>query len=511
MNGFNIVSLFVNQATLHPGRLAIADKNGTITFGELLQSVQSQAAEFERRGLKAGDRVLVFVPMSRELYVQVLALFYMGATAVFMDEWVSIARLNLCCRIANCKGFIAPWKFRWLARFLSSDIRSIPLWFKAKASGASSNKPPRTIDATCETALITFTTGSTGTPKAAKRTHHFLQVQFNALMEKIQPEEGDVDMPVLPIVLMLNLGCGVPSVIANWKSSKPQTLQPEVLWQQMEKAGVNRITSSPYFLLRISQYVNEKKLDTSRFRKLFTGGAPVFPNEASVYKKAFPHTQINIVFGSTEAEPISSIEATDLIALEKTALKKGLPVGHVHRTAHVRIVVWKDQTLNIHSEAELDAITLNPGEVGEIVVSGEHVLREYFNNDEALKRNKIFVGNTCWHRTGDSGFLDENNQLFLTGRCKYLRQHNGELLSPFLIENRMQYLPGIVCGTIVYKGDKAIMVVQAQEEQNQQSTRSLLQQAGLAMDEIVIVSEMPKDKRHFSKIDYEALVEKINT
>jgi hypothetical protein len=74
----------------------------------------------------------------------------------------------------------------------------------------------------------------------------------------------------------------------------------------------------------------------------------------------------------------------------------------------------------------------------------------------------------------------------------------------------MQHLPGIVCGTIVYQGDKAIAVVQAQKDQNEQSTRSTLEHAGLAMDEIVIVSEMPKDKRHFSKIDYEALVENLS-
>lgn len=510
MDGFNIASLFMEQARKHPERLAIADKQGTITFSQLASQVQAQAAAFERKGLKAGDRVLVFVPMSRELYVHVLALFYMGATAVFMDEWVSISRLNLCCKIAQCRGFIAPWKFRWLARFLSSDIRRIPLWFSSAVPSVHETKAIKQIDQSCDTALITFTTGSTGTPKAAKRTHHFLRVQFNALMEKIQPEEGDVDMPVLPIVLMLNLGCGVPSLIPDWKSGKPQLLDPKRIWAQMQAVGVNRITSSPYFMLRMSQFFSSQGISTLHFRKLFTGGAPVFPNEAAEYRKAFPSAQINIVFGSTEAEPISSIDADSLVAQETVALKKGLPVGEVHSAATVRIITWKDDALQLSSEEELHALMLPQGEVGEIIVSGEHVLREYYNNEEALKRNKIFIGNACWHRTGDSGFIDENGKLFLTGRCKYMRTRNGELVSPFLIENRMQYLPGIVCGTVVHLNHKSIIVVQPQEEQNEKSTKSLLEQAGLAMDEIMIVDEMPKDKRHFSKIDYEALLEKIS-
>jgi hypothetical protein len=63
----------------------------------------------------------------------------------------------------------------------------------------------------------------------------------------------------------------------------------------------------------------------------------------------------------------------------------------------------------------------------------------------------------------------------------------------------LQYLPGIVCGSIVFKADNAITVGQAKEEQNEQSILSSLEQARLAIDDIVIAKEIPKDKRHFPK------------
>ncbi|NJM17110.1 MAG: hypothetical protein HC896_18550 [Bacteroidales bacterium] len=71
------------------------------------------------------------------------------------------------------------------------------------------------------TALITFTTGSTGTPKAADRSHAFLKEQFNALLDEIKPSANDVDMPVLPIVLFVNLGVGCTSVIADFNVAEP--------------------------------------------------------------------------------------------------------------------------------------------------------------------------------------------------------------------------------------------------------------------------------------------------
>ena len=97
---------FHAAAIMNSNRLAIADEYSQVTFDELRHKIENAHSLFMERGLKSGDRVLVFVPMSIDLYISVLALFQMGCTAVFIDEWAKIDRLKKSCQIADCKGFI---------------------------------------------------------------------------------------------------------------------------------------------------------------------------------------------------------------------------------------------------------------------------------------------------------------------------------------------------------------------------------------------------------------------
>src|SRR5690606_10354457 len=191
-NSFNIVGLFIHNAESYPNKTAIWDKNGDkITFSALAQQVRQTANYFRQKGIQRGDRVLLFVPMSIDLYRNVLALFYLGATIVFVDQWSKIDRLDTCCQMANCKAFVGSWKAH-LLRFFSKGIRQIPIKLGWSYSGAENDKMCQTLSE--DAALITFTTGSTGTPKAALRTHGFLYEQFKALEEEIRAKPLDADI-----------------------------------------------------------------------------------------------------------------------------------------------------------------------------------------------------------------------------------------------------------------------------------------------------------------------------
>ena len=493
----NISTLFLNAAKAYPERIAIVDTAGFIDYAQLEKEVQQTAAYFQKKGIEKGDRVLVFVPMSIDLYRIVLALFHCGATAVFLDEWVSKKRMELCCEIANCKGFIGVFKARIFALF-SKELRKIPI--KLKMRGMLDNAGKLVDVNTEDTALITFTTGSTGRPKAADRTHGFLKEQFDALLDEIEPQVEDVDMPVLPIVLFMNLGVGCTSVIADFKMSKPEKMEVDAIVNQMKVNRVNRITSSPFFITKLAEKATNHAKVYAQIEKIFTGGAPVFPEHAMLYKKAFPQTAINIVYGSTEAEPISSIRAQKLIE-RKTELSRGLPVGETYHKADVRIIEIKDDPIPAASEEEFNALSLPAGKTGEIVVSGAHVLKKYFNNEVAFAANKIIVGDTIWHRTGDSGHF-ENDQLFLTGRCKQLIEHNGQLLSPFIIENQLQEMDGVDMGTLLQIGDDLVLVIEANRN-DEFFTSHIEQFASVNYDtQHVHYCKIPRDPRHNSKIDY---------
>ncbi len=446
---------------------------------------------------------MVVVPMSDHLYRIVLALFRIGAVAVFLDEWVSIKRMNDCCKLAGCKAFIGTSKGLVLS-WIVSGLRKIPLHL-----GLHYDKKnevilfPETTEN--DAALITFTTGSTGIPKAAIRTHKLLFGQFQALIPLIKPKRDEVSMPVLPIVLLLNLGAGVTSVIADYKSSKPSSLEPGKIIGQIKEYGVNTIIASPFFVKRIAQHLIDKQLKLDGINKIFTGGAPVFPAEANVYKSAFAETDIQIVYGSTEAEPISSVGVKNLIAKAENVLFQGLYVGKPEACTTVKIIGITNENILAASIKDVENLEVLTGETGEIIVTGKHVLTDYLNNPDALNRNKIFVGNQCWHRTGDSGYLDADGNLFLTGRCSSLIEPEGKCISTFVYENHFQTINGVEAGTVMIWKNKLIAVIELSDSRQKENVKNAVYLISNGLENIIFINKIPRDPRHNSKVDYEKL------
>jgi acyl-CoA synthetase (AMP-forming)/AMP-acid ligase II len=508
---FNIVDLFFEAAGKYPGQMAIIDKKRQVTFSELELQVHDTAYYFLKKGIQQGDRVLVFVPMSTDLYRIVLALFKIGATAVFLDEWVNRKRMEECCKITQSHAFIGTTKAR-IFSFLSPGIRKIPIQLGTKFIPVIKNNLAEATVHSDHTALITFTTGSTGTPKAAKRTHGFLRQQFKVLAETINPQPGETSLPVLPVVLLINLAAGCTSLITGFKSGKPRSMNADKILHQIIFYKVSTIVASPFFIKQLAKCAINQEVQLPSLKKIFTGGAPVFSTEAILYKQAFPKTAIEIVYGSTEAEPISSISVEELI--KEKALARGLNVGKPDPNTEVKIISLKNGSITCDDESSFQKLILKAGSVGEIIVSGAHVLDAYFNNEKALKENKIFVGNKCWHRTGDSGFQIPDGTLFLTGRCSTLIHLHNKIIAPFLFENYFQSIDGVEAGTIIEKEGNIIAVIECIPGFNKKKITKLLQKINeplLPLDTIKWISKMPRDPRHHSKNDYDKLKHLITT
>jgi len=406
--------------------------------------------------------------------------------------------MEICCRIARCRAFAAGNKIRVLS-FLSRELREIPIKIGTKLKPEQRILDQVEVMDLDDTALITFTTGSTGTPKAANRTHGFLNEQFKALLQEINPKPSDIDMPVLPIVLLCNLAVGATSVIAGFNPRKPAKMKTGKVVNQILKSKVNRITASPFFFDQISSFLFPKKGTLPKIEKIFTGGAPVFPNQVKNYQKVFLNATINIAYGSTEAEPISLIEGKDLLKQEEEIVKKGLCVGKLHSEIELKIIKIVEGVIETE-EDDLSEIELEKGDIGEIVVSGNHVLTSYFNNEKALKRNKIFTQNKVWHRTGDSGRI-ENEKLYLLGRSSQLIKNQNSYLSPFVYEYIIINYLGFSCGTVLDMDNVITLII----ESDAKSPKIIPSQI-LKYDSIIYLKKIPRDPRHYSKIDYPKLI-----
>ena len=503
MEEMNCVQHFFDAAKNFPDHQAIIAEGNSISYADLKGEVIATVRYFEAMGIRSGDRVLVFVPMSVDLYRIVLALFSMGATAVFLDEWVSKKRLEMCCKIADCTGFIGITKAHIL-RFFSKELRAIPVKLKIRHSFKSDKQFELFSPTIDHTALITFTTGSTGTPKAANRTHAFLIAQFEAIKHKIKPEPTDVVMPVLPIVLFINLGVGSTSVIYRYKSTKLSSIHPKDVFDLMKKHAVNQLISSPSFVTSLANYAIQNSDSPSSLTTIYTGGAPVFPREARRFEKAFPTSKIEIIYGSTEAEPISAVPVEELISSE--GKRNGLLVGFPDSSAEVKIIPFRDEVIEVGITDELELCP--KGEIGEIIVAGNHVLTAYFNNPEALRRAKIWHGLKMYHRTGDSGYFDERGRLFLVGRSTQTIEVEGKVIYPFIFEDELQQIEHIRRGTILRRNKQVYVVVELDNQAKKVEVENGLRMS-FEMKFNLVFSEIPLDRRHHGKIDHEALIKKL--
>jgi len=198
----NVLSPFLRQASAHPDKLAIIDgKNRQISYREFDKKSQALAAYFTRSGIKAGHRILLAVSVTLDLYVTMAALWRLGAVIVFPEPALGLSGLKHAVNIAQPDGIVTAGKFRALP-WISSPVRHIKHKVKLPAS-----YPPAAyenhIGSADDAALISFTSGSTGLPKAIIRSHKFLLAQNRCLEPLIgQATSDDIDLVAFPVFVM---------------------------------------------------------------------------------------------------------------------------------------------------------------------------------------------------------------------------------------------------------------------------------------------------------------------
>lgn len=498
----NIVQLFISAAGSNANGIAFIEGNRKITYAQLLQQVQATAAYHIKNGIDKDDKVLVFIPMKTKLYVIVLALLYIGACPVFLDEWVSISRLKECLKTVPCKAIVAEKKLLFVSLFISPLRKLIKLGSTVQYSLKIMNEPIPTWPG--NTALVTFTTGSTGIPKAANRTHSFLNAQRNAL-HPLLAEAYQITLTLLPVVVLLNLSLGKTNVLPVKKIAVSNAGSVNYALQLIQRHCIKSIIASPAIMIAIAKGMIQHRIATS-IGQVITGGGPVFPDEAQIMINGFPQADASVVYGSTEAEPISIINMKDLVCTAaETMQSKGLPVGVLHSDIRIAIILYTTDSIPDQSIDEWEKQQLRFGNSGEIIVSGPHVLQAYLNNNAAQRQNKFFVNETLWHRTGDEGMLDEKSNLYFRGRCTEIINYGEHIIYPILNAWLLQQKVAVQEAAILLMNNKLLLVLEQKNKLLQAQIIAAIQGTSLEGATICYLPSMPKDKRHNTKIDYEKL------
>ena len=150
----------------------------------------------------------------------------------------------------------------------------------------------------------------------------------------------------------------------------------------------------------------------NQIKLALTGGAAVTETLLQRMQAQFPRGKAVAIYGCTEAEPISTISARSYRRLKNQSSKKtGISAGAVHHALECRII--KDTEAQLFDK-DLTDNQCAMGEIGEIVVKGPQVSTGYFKDVPAFSKNKIMEKNgVVWHRTGDLGYFDENDILWI--------------------------------------------------------------------------------------------------
>jgi acyl-CoA synthetase (AMP-forming)/AMP-acid ligase II len=522
----NVVALLARAAAATPHRPALvldAPRAESVSFAALWERVCRISTGLRQRGLEPGDRVIVMVPMSVELYATMLGILKAGAVAVFVDPWVGIRQIAAFAAFAEPRGYIGLPSSH-LVRLLEGTLRSLPLsvttgprvWripARLTLAEIEGNAGDQTIHpvAADDPALITFTTGSSGMPKGANRTHGFLRAQHAALTAELPNQDDDVDMPMFPVFALNNIACGITSVVPAMDFRRVANARGPALLDQMRAHGVTTATASPPFFDRVAEAIARAHGPRPALRRLVTGGAPVSDGQLEAWRAVFPDAEIVVAYGSTEAEPVAHLTAEERRQAHSSRrpLAPGYAMGRPVPLVHTRIVrIARDPI--VLGPAGWGDWELPEGDIGELVVSGQHVCRGYYRNPDADRENKIAApGGEIWHRMGDTGYFD-GGQFWLVGRLHSTIWRSGRAVHPQLLEQAAGAAhPGVRQAAAIGMPDPALgervtLVVHAPAPEGvADAVRRAIESAGLVVDDLRLWPEpLPVDPRHNSKIVY---------
>lgn len=424
----NVADRLTALAAARPAAIAVVEaKRGgyrTITFGELERDATLLARGLVAMGVKPGDRIALLVRPGIEFVTLVFALLRSGATLVLVDAGLGRQNILRCLAMTEPQGFVAiP-----LAHALRIASRRFPQaklnvtvgrrWFwggetlaSLRKLGAADAALPHT--AADDHAAIVFTSGSTGPPKGVLYRHETFVTQADEIQRQYGIEPGGVDLACFPLFGLFNVSMGVTTVVPEMDFSRPAAADPKKLLRAANDWKVTQAFASPAVWRSLSAHCERTGERIPTLQNVFSCGAPV---PAKVIRRTLacvhPEAKLHTPYGATEALPIATIEAQEILTetAAKTDQGAGVCVGRKFDSIEWRVIRIRDDAIATIGEAE----ELPVGEIGELIVRGPQVSMSYLWGFNDLA--KINDGATDWHRVGDVGYFDEQERFWYCGR-----------------------------------------------------------------------------------------------
>lgn len=461
----NIAYFLSRMAAEHPNLPALTCPGGSMTYRQLDEASDSCALGLELNSIQRGTRTVLMVKPGLELITLAFALIKIGAVPVLIDPGMGWRNLGKCLAEARPAAFIgiplaqaARALFGWGRPTIKTLVTvggGPRLWGGKRYSdlleaGSGERFEPRTIPLD-ELAAIVFTSGSTGVPKGVAYTHRMFAAQARLLKENFNIKAGEVDLATFPLFALFDPALEMTTVFPKMDFTRPGKVDPLEIISAVNRNGVTHMFGSPALLDRVSRHCQQHNVKLPTIRRVLSAGAPV-PQRVidrvvqMIPKEALLHTP----YGATEALPVCSISHREIAELQGESPEKGVCVGHPLKGVGLDLIPISDEPVS-----GWDAVVpVEPGTVGEIVVWGDNVSREYFERPEATAVAKIRMPDgSVRHRMGDLGLRDELGRIWFCGRKSHRVITQSETLFTVPCEKVFNQHPKVYRSALVGVGE----------------------------------------------------------
>lgn len=412
----------------------------TLTFEDLLASVKRVAKYFADNGVKKGDRIAFAAANIPEYVVGWWATVASGAIVSSLNGWWTPAELEYGIDLTDPILIFADGpRMKRLEETKVVSERNVHAFSDLRDLLG----PPRADDPALpdcdisedDPAVLLFTSGTTGRPKAATLSHrnliHFpmaatLAGAIGAVLAPTPPPSSPPSqVSSIMVGPMFHISGVAPVMVSIYVGSKlvfpPVGAWSEVTHLQLtEEHKVGGWSAVPTQFWRLLEHPDFEKYDTSSVTTVGGGGAVYSPELFRLINRKMPQARIGVGYGMSET--VGSGTRLGGVTIETNPAS----VGTIEAMCELQI---RDENDNVVPE----------GEVGEICLRGAVVFLGYWNNPEATAKA---LDEKRWYRTGDYGRV-ENGVLYLESRMRDMIIRGGENIYPIEIEHRLEEHPEI--------------------------------------------------------------------
>jgi len=456
---------------------SVADKEAVIcgrsgrslTYQQLFDQAKQIGVSLQRRGYRHGDVAAIFAPNIPEYTVTVLGCAYAGLTVTVVNPLYQVSEVANQLRETNVVVFFAFASFAKSAvmakdsvpRVREIFIYGLPLKFTKMNSvidkyvklfhsevscymfdelltpprkgKRSDTQRPWFVDKvdfqpSKDILLIPYSSGTTGVPKGACHTHSTLIAYIEQLLTfpDIKRYEGSSFIVVLPMFHIF--GFILPFAFTKMKGTSVTNplFQKTMFLDSIHRYKLNVLPVVPAlvnFMATDPDAYTKRKYDLSSVKALYSGGAPLSNELGQKFQKKYPNIRLCQGYGMTEGF-IASPEEDDQTPYES--------VGKLLANNELRVIDSK-------TREECDR-----NQPGELMVKTPSAFHGYLNNPEATAESFHFdEDGQKWLLTGDIGYIDDNDNIFLVDRLKELLKYKGHQVSPVEVENCLTDLKGV--------------------------------------------------------------------